>query len=701
MVNERHLIPSLSSCFTRSKSLTPGSARSCNGHSIIRSMNPYLEKQLPLLGDLHKKLGLCQQDLDTDLEAINDAIKRAIDEAIGRRKEAVRKLEEDVEAARTEIRALRRALDPDHGQEVMDAEAVALPAVLGSLKAARDLLKQTYEDRVVVITDLHGQLSRLRDILGKAYPLPEDLLRRAGLFPCDSSPETDTAPQDVTTDRVSALKELINIGQLEKDRRSRQLQESFDELRFLHLELGLEPMDSLCQSRLLPASSSEEMARSHASALHRFITMCSPEEDQSDSTVLAEQPTGALMSWAKETVLLWQAEKKAREEQIQALYDQVEPIWHRLGFEQDDINAFVEEHCGLDQEVLQAYRDELSRVKILRQEKLASFIDAVRSEITGLWQSLHYGPQTCRYFEAFYEVDESEDALTVHEEEAQRLQSELNSKEGILQRVEEWADLRIQQQELEAKRNGPDRFNTRGGALLLEERTRKRIEKKMPLLEQELMQIIPPWENQHDMPFLFDDVRITDIIQDEMESRAAERNAKMRSRGGSSATPGRQTRTPAPSTASRTPGTALARKRDQPTPTPSMASAAAGMKRTRLGVSASSTLSSVNGSPVSKQHKLPPPHYMLPKPSTASQSRSTSTPMPLGQSSAINHRQNRSATNTTSSMLPKPVVTGLAKADGRRPRRQSFKPRQSVVQRPPQAGMRGHIWSNVPEDDVM
>ena len=329
--------------------------------------------------------------------------------------------------------------------------------------------------------------------------------------------------------------------------------------------------------------------------------------------------------------------------------------------------------------------------------------------------------------------------MTLHEEEAQRLQSELNSKEGILQRVEEWADLRIQQQELEAKRNGPDRFNTRGGALLLEERTRKRIEKKMPLvsirrgaddvctdavlygqLEQELMQIIPPWENQHDMPFLFDDVRITDIIQDEMESRAAERNAKMvnifpgypvaysrrtsfqRSRGGSSATPGRHARTPAPSTASRTPGTALARKRDAPTPTPSMASAAAGMKRTRLGVSASSTLSSVNGSPVSKQHKLPPPHYRLPKPATAtSQSRSTSTPMPLGQSSAINHRQIRSATNTASSMLPKPVVTSLAKADGRRPRRQSFKPRQSVVQRPPQAGMRGHLWSNVPEDDVM
>lgn len=29
------------------------------------------------------------------------------------------------------------------------------------------------------------------------------------------------------------------------------------------------------------------------------------------------------------------------------------------------------------------------------------------------------------------------------------------------------------------------------------------------------------------MPFLFDDSRITDILHDEMESRAAERNAKM------------------------------------------------------------------------------------------------------------------------------------------------------------------------------
>lgn len=122
-VDERHLTSSfLLGILSAHK--TPGSVQSCNGHIVTSLMNPYLEKQLPLLGDLHKKLGLCQQDLDTDLEAINDAIKRAIDEAIGRRKETVKKLEEDVEAARTEIRGLRRLLDPEHGVDTTEPEPI-------------------------------------------------------------------------------------------------------------------------------------------------------------------------------------------------------------------------------------------------------------------------------------------------------------------------------------------------------------------------------------------------------------------------------------------------------------------------------------------------------------------------------------------------------------------------------------------------
>lgn len=62
---------------------------------------------------------------------------------------------------------------------------------------------------------------KLRDILGKAYLLPEDLLRRAGPLTSESSPVAGGTPQAVTTDivttdRVSALKDLISIAQAEK-----------------------------------------------------------------------------------------------------------------------------------------------------------------------------------------------------------------------------------------------------------------------------------------------------------------------------------------------------------------------------------------------------------------------------------------------------------------------------------------------------
>jgi protein regulator of cytokinesis 1 len=45
----------------------------------------------------------------------------------------------------------------------------------------------------------------------------------------------------------------------------------------------------------------------------------------------------------------------------------------------------------------------------------------------------------------------------------------------LLSKAQEWVDLKAKEEELEAKRNGPDRFNTRGGALLQEEKMRKRL----------------------------------------------------------------------------------------------------------------------------------------------------------------------------------------------------------------------------------
>lgn len=69
----------------------------------------------------------------------------------------------------------------------------------------------------------------------------------------------------------------------------------------------------------------------------------------------------------------------------------------------------------------------------------------------------------------------SEEVLELHELEAERLESELAAKKSLLGKAQEWVDLQAKEEELEARKNAPDRFNTRGGALLQEEKMRKRV----------------------------------------------------------------------------------------------------------------------------------------------------------------------------------------------------------------------------------
>lgn len=127
----------------------------------------------------------------------------------------------------------------------------------------------------------------------------------------------------------------------------------------------------------------------------------------------------------------------------------------------------------------------------MRKERLGSFVEKVREEIQAYWEKLLYGEQTMALFEPFFRGQSQsssfglstdiftdnydEELLTLHEQEVVRLQQELEVKGPLLARAREWMDLKEKEIELEAKSKGPDRFNTRGGALLQEERLRKRI----------------------------------------------------------------------------------------------------------------------------------------------------------------------------------------------------------------------------------
>jgi protein regulator of cytokinesis 1 len=71
--------------------------------------------------------------------------------------------------------------------------------------------------------------------------------------------------------------------------------------------------------------------------------------------------------------------------------------------------------------------------------------------------------------------DYSEELLRLHEEEAERLRAEIESKVTLLPKVRDWHSLVADEAELERSASDPNRFSRRGGALLREEKLRKRV----------------------------------------------------------------------------------------------------------------------------------------------------------------------------------------------------------------------------------
>lgn len=128
----------------------------------------------------------------------------------------------------------------------------------------------------------------------------------------------------------------------------------------------------------------------------------------------------------------------------------------------------------------------------IRKSSLSAFVLGARREIEQLADQLMMGTDERAEFPGFIDgksplhqvpnvTDEfSEELLHAHEQEVERLKDEIHSKETLLPRVREWMALRLDEEELERSMNDPNRFSKRGGAMLKEERMRKRVNMLKP-----------------------------------------------------------------------------------------------------------------------------------------------------------------------------------------------------------------------------
>jgi len=154
-----------------------------------------------------------------------------------------------------------------------------------------------------------------------------------------------------------------------------------------------------------PSISPAELETSYQRIFARFVAQA--EEAESENLNLAEvaltgvDPTPGLLSWASSLVFSLAALKSRREAHIQAMYDQLEALWRRLGVSEGDMDGFVEAHRGSTEEVVQEYEDELERMMELKRERMGIFVENARVEIEKLWDDMMVGEDERRDFAPF------------------------------------------------------------------------------------------------------------------------------------------------------------------------------------------------------------------------------------------------------------------------------------------------------------
>lgn len=102
-------------------------------------------------------------------------------------------------------------------------------------------------------------------------------------------------------------------------------------------------------------------------------------------------PTPGLVTWANNLCSSLEDTKRRRETHIQAMYDQLEGLWRRLGVEETDMDAFVEAHRGSTEDTIREYEEELERMLELKRERMGTFVGSAREEIIRLWDDLMVG----------------------------------------------------------------------------------------------------------------------------------------------------------------------------------------------------------------------------------------------------------------------------------------------------------------------
>lgn len=203
---------------------------------------------------------------------------------------------------------------------------------------------------------------------------------------------------------------------------------------------------------------------------------------------------------------------------VEKIKEDLLALWKYLDEPADVCQAFLERHPGYSTSTVSAFSAEIKRCKEKRKENIFKYVTQIRNELLDLWDLCKYCEAEKNAFAPFYSNTFTEDLLTLHELEVERLRKFYNDNRTIFELLKQREKLITKIKELLQRANDPERYHNRGGQLLMEEKERKGIQKKLPKIEAELKQLINEYEAKHNKMFTIYGTSLEDVLAETWES---------------------------------------------------------------------------------------------------------------------------------------------------------------------------------------
>ncbi|XP_053995201.1 protein regulator of cytokinesis 1-like [Hylaeus anthracinus] len=199
---------------------------------------------------------------------------------------------------------------------------------------------------------------------------------------------------------------------------------------------------------------------------------------------------------------------------VEDLTQELHAIWKNLDEPDHICQSFLSSYSGYSVATRNALQEELARCKEKRKQNIVKYVSQVRDQLVNLWDLCKFSEEQRKQFQYFHCQTYTEDLLTLHELEVKRVQKFYESYKHIFSLLEQRDNLWTKMKELLQRANDPDRFYNRGGQLLREEKERKRIQKQLPKMEEQLKNLIKEYEEINGEEFTINGMSIEEALKE-------------------------------------------------------------------------------------------------------------------------------------------------------------------------------------------